>query len=241
MKLPNVVTREEWLSARKALLEKEKAFSRQRDAIAKARRGLPMVKLEKDYVFHGPNGKVALRDLFQGRTQLLAYHFMFDPAWEQGCKSCSFIADHFDGAIPHLLAREVSLVMVSRAPLDKIEAFRRRMGWHFRWLSSHETDFNYDFGVSFRPGAPRQGYNYADAPFPSSTPSGNSESGEAPGLSVFVRQGGDVFHAYSSYQRGVDILIGAYNILDMTPLGRNEEELSYGMEWVKHHDRYPPA
>jgi predicted dithiol-disulfide oxidoreductase (DUF899 family) len=239
MKLPNkVVSREQWLVARRALLDEEKTFSKQRDAIAAARRELPMVRLDKEYSFDGPSGKVALHDLFDGRAQLVVYHFMFDPAWDHGCKSCSLIADHFDGAMPHLRARDVSLVAVSRAPLAQIAAFQRRMEWRFPWLSSYESDFNYDFGVSFAPGRPNHGYNYATEPFPTSTPSGESKSGEAPGLSVFVRQDDAVLHAYSTYQRGVDILIGAYNILDLTPLGRHEEGLSYGMEWVRHHDRY---
>jgi len=234
MKHPQIVSQAEWLEARKALLAKEKAFSRERDALSAARRDLPAVKVDKPYAFRGPNGSQSLADLFAGKRQLITYHFMFDPSWTEGCKSCSLIADHVDGMLPHLAARDTSFVAISRAPLAKIAAFQKRMGWKFRWLSSAETDFNYDFGVSFRAEDKVEGkapYNFGSSSF-----SGT----EAPGLSVFLRDepSGDVVHAYSTYARGLDLLIGAYNYLDHTPLGRQEAELPYGMSWVKHHDAY---
>ncbi|MDB5215392.1 MAG: hypothetical protein JWO86_3319, partial [Myxococcaceae bacterium] len=173
-------------------------------------------------------------DLFAGKRQLIVYHFMFDPSWEEGCKSCSLLADHFDGMRPHLGARDTSFVAISRGPLPKLLAFQKRMGWTFPWVSSAETDFNYDFGVSFRPEEKIDGkvpYNYGNVKFPQS---------EAPGLSVFLRDenGGGVLHTYSSYSRGLDLLIGAYNYLDVTPLGRQEKDLPFTMTWVKHHDKY---
>jgi predicted dithiol-disulfide oxidoreductase (DUF899 family) len=228
---PKVVSRAEWLVARKALLEKEKAATRQRDALAAERRALPMVKVEKDYVFDGPGGKRSLRDLFEGKRQLIVYHFMFDPSWEEGCKSCSFLADTFNGAVLHLPARDTSFAAISRAPLTTLQAFQKRMGWTFPWVSSAENDFNYDFHVSFPPEQDMKTaeYNYGNRGFPTS---------EAPGASVFLRDGDDVFHTYSSYARGLDHMIGTYNFLDLTPLGRNEQNLSYGMEWVRHHDQY---
>jgi predicted dithiol-disulfide oxidoreductase (DUF899 family) len=232
MSLPKVVSRDEWTHARKELLAREKAFDRERDALSEARRKLPMVKVDKDYVFEGPKGKASLRDLFEGRRQLIVYHFMFDPSWEEGCKSCSYLADTFDGASVHLPARDTSFVAISRAPLAKIEAFKKRMGWRFKWVSSAGTDFNYDFHVSFEPkekAAGKGGYNYTEKTFPMS---------EAPGLSVFFLESKDVFHTYSTYARGLDRLIGTYNYLDLTPLGRHEEDLQYGMAWVRHHDKY---
>jgi len=226
------VTREAWTEARKALLAKEKAFTRERDALSAARRELPMVKVEKSYIFEEPGGKRALADLFEGKRQLVVYHFMFDPSWDEGCKSCSYVADSFGGAIAHLAARDTSFAAISRAPLAKIEAFKKRMGWKFRWLSSSGSDFNYDYNVSFRPEDVAAGtveYNYEKKPFPVS---------EAPGLSVFLREGNDIFHTYSTYGRGLDLLISTYNYLDLTPLGRQEEDLPYGMAWVRHHDKY---
>lgn len=230
--LPKIVSQEQWLTARKALLAKEKAFSAERDALSAARRELPMVELTKDYVLEGPNGSAKLRDLFGGKRQLAVYHFMFDPTWEEGCKSCSLVADHFERSRIHLAARDVELVVVSRAPLAKLTAFEKRMGWTFPWYSSGASDFNYDFGVSFREEEKQDGtvpYNYGRMKFPQS---------EAPGLSIFLRDGERVFHTYSTYSRGLDILIGAYNYLDLTPLGRHEEDLSYGMAWVRHRDKY---
>jgi predicted dithiol-disulfide oxidoreductase (DUF899 family) len=206
-----VVSRQEWLEARKAHLAKEKEFTRQRDRLSAERRALPWVKVDKTYAFEGPAGKTTLADLFDGRRQLIVYHFMFGPGWEEGCPSCSFLADHIDGAVPHLAQRDVTLLAVSRAPLRQIEAFKKRMGWRFTWVSSHGTDFT-----------PRE--------FPSE---------EAPGLSVFVTdEPGEVFHTYSAYARGLDLLVGAYNYLDLVPKGRDEDALAFTMAWVRHHDRY---
>lgn len=229
-----VVTREEWIAARKELLAKEKELTRWRDQLSAERRQLPWVKIEKDYVFDGPGGKTSLGELFAGRSQLAIYHFMFGPDWQEGCPSCSFLSDHIDGALPHLAARDVTVVMVSRAPLAKIEAFKQRMGWHFNWVSSFANDFNFDFHVSFTQAEQAQGevdYNYSRQSFPSA---------EAPGLSVFYRDpNGNIFHTYSTYARGLDPLAGTYTILDLVPKGRDEENLSFSMEWVRHHDRYP--
>lgn len=227
------VSRDEWLAARQALLTKEKEFTKQRDAISAARRELPWVKVDKDYVFDGPDGQTTLAELFDERSQLIVYHFMLGPGWEQGCPSCSFLADHFDGAVVHLAHRDATLVVVSRAPLAEIETFQKRMGWRFKWVSSHGSDFNGDYHVSFTEDEMAKGdvvYNYRKTTFPSE---------EAPGVSVFARnQAGDVFHTYSSYGRGLDILLGTYNFLDMVPKGRDEAELPYTMSWVRHHDLY---
>jgi predicted dithiol-disulfide oxidoreductase (DUF899 family) len=228
-----VVSQAEWLAARKELLAKEKSFSRQRDALSAERRKLPWVRVEKEYAFDAPSGKQSLADLFSGRSQLIVYHFMCGPAWEEGCPSCSFLADHFDGAAVHLAHRDVTFTAISRAPLPQIEAFRRRMGWRFPWASSHGSDFNYDYQASFRKDGQESGkvyYNYRDTHFP---------SGEGPGASVFYKDGaGNVFHTYSCYSRGLDILIGTYNFLDLVPKGRDETGLAYSMAWVRHHDRY---
>ena len=228
-----IVSQEEWLAARIAYLEKEKEFSKARDALSEARRALPWVKIEKPYTFEGPDGKETLADLFGGHSQLIVYHFMFGPDWEQGCPSCSLLADHFDGAAMHLAQRDVALVAVSRAPLARIEEFKSRMGWKFKWVPSHGSDFNADFHVSFTPDEMSKGevyYNYRMTEFPSD---------EAPGASVFFKdENGDVFHTYSAYARGLDILIGAYNFLDLVPKGRDEEALPFTMAWVRHHDRY---
>ena len=230
-----VVSQSEWLAARKALLAKEKEFSKARDQLSAARRDLPWVKVEKNYVFDGPNGKETLAELFGGRSQLIVYHFMLGPGWTNGCPSCSFLADHFDGAAIHLAQRDVTLVVVSRAPLAEIEAYKKRMGWKFKWVSSYGTDFNHDFHVSFTPEEKARGkveYNYTMTEFPSE---------EAPGLSAFIKDGGGVFHTYSSYARGLDILIGAYNFLDFAPKGRDEAGLPWGMAWVRRHDEYEGA
>lgn len=237
MNVPKIVSQAEWLTARKALLAKEKAFTHERDALSAARRDLPAVKVEKPYAFQGPDGTQTLADLFAGKRQLVTYHFMFDPSWSEGCKSCSLIADHVGGMLPHLAARDTSFAAISRAPLPKLLAFQKRMGWTFPWFSSAETDFNYDFRVSFRPADSADGkanYNFGTAKFSQS---------EAPGLSVFLREEGTrgVLHTYSTYGRGLDLLIGAYNYLDLTPLGRQEKDLPYGMAWVKHHDKYASA
>jgi predicted dithiol-disulfide oxidoreductase (DUF899 family) len=230
-----VVSRDEWLAARKALLAKEKEFSKARDQLSAARRALPWVKVEKSYVFDGPAGKETLADLFGGKSQLLVYHFMLGPGWAQGCPSCSFLADHFDGAAIHLAQRDVTLVVVSRAPLAEIKAYKKRMGWRFKWVSSFGSDFNRDYHVSFSKDevAGEVEYNYAMGKFPSE---------EAPGISAFIKdKAGGVFHTYSSYARGLDILLGTYNFLDMAPKGRDEDNLPWTMAWVRRHDEYEGA
>jgi predicted dithiol-disulfide oxidoreductase (DUF899 family) len=228
-----VVSPAKWLAARKELLKKEKELTRLRDEISRQRRELPWEKVEKKYVFEGPKGKKTLAQLFDGRSQLMIYHFMFGPGWKEGCPSCSFIADHFDGMRVHLAARDITLAAVSRATLPEIEAFKKRMGWGFKWVSSNGSDFNFDYQVSAPEGKKADEkvlYNYEMQVFPSE---------ERPGLSVFYADGsGDVFHTYSTYARGLDILLGAYNFIDMTPKGRNEEGLKHGMAWVRHHDKY---
>ncbi len=228
-----IVSSEEWLAARKELLKKEKQFTRLRDKLSAQRRELPWVKVEKPYIFDGPEGKETLADLFEGKRQLIVYHFMFGPGWEEGCKSCSFVADHFDGMTVHLNARDVSMVVVSRAPLTELQAFKKRMGWRFKWVSSYGNDFNYDYHVSFAKNELKNGkvyYNYELQEFPSE---------EAPGISVFCRnENGEVFHTYSTYTRGLDMLMGTYNYLDLVPKGRDEDALAFTMAWVRHHDRY---
>lgn len=228
-----VVSNEEWLEARKAFLAKEKEFTRQRDDISRLRRELPWERVEKQYVFDGPKGKESLADLFDGRSQLIVYHFMFGPEWSEGCPSCSFLCDHIDGAIAHLNARDVTLLVVSRAPLPKIEAFKKRMGWRFKWVSSFANEFNFDHHVSFTKEEIAKGkvyYNYELTEF---------GADEAPGISVFYKDAsGEIFHTYSAYARGGDILIGTYNYLDVVPKGRDEDSLSFTMAWVRHHDRY---
>jgi predicted dithiol-disulfide oxidoreductase (DUF899 family) len=229
-----VVSRDQWIAERKALLAREKELTRLRDQVARERRALPWVRIEKSYVFDTPEGSRKLADLFDGRRQLLVQHFMFGPGWEQGCPSCSFMADHSDGMDVHLAHRDVTLVAVSRAPLAEIERFRRRMGWRFKWVSSHGSDFNRDFGVSFTPEERAKGevdYNYAMQPF---------ESEELPGIGVFHKDdAGEVFHTYSTYRRGVEAMMGTYSLLDLTPKGRDERDGP--MAWVRHHDRYAPA
>ena len=233
MKQVKAVSPAEWVAARKELLKKEKEFTRLRDELSRARRELPWEKVEKKYVFEGPKGKEALAELFEGRSQLIVYHFMLGPGWKEGCPSCSFIADHFDGMRVHLAARDITLLVVSRAPLAEIEAFKKRMGWGFKWVSSNGTDFNMDYQVSREPGKAADEkvlYNYEMQAFPSE---------ERPGLSVFYKDAaGEVFHTYSTYARGLDILLGAYNFIDLTPKGRNEEGLKNTMAWVRHHDKY---
>jgi predicted dithiol-disulfide oxidoreductase (DUF899 family) len=231
-----IVSHDQWVAARKAYLAEEKAFSRARDALAKKRRELPWEKVEKKYIFDTSNGKETLADLFGGKSQLIVYHFMLGPDWEAGCPSCSLLADHFDGSITHLAQRDISFVVVSRAPLPQIEKFKTRMGWHFKWASSFGGDFNHDYQVSASAEEKASGqvmYNYEMTTFPSE---------ERPGASVFYKnEAGEVFHTYSTYGRGLDILIGAYNFLDLAPKGRDEEGLTYGMAWVRHHDRYEGA
>lgn len=227
-----VVSSKEWITSRKELLRKEKEFTRLRDELSRQRRELPWEKVEKEYVFDGPNGKVTLADLFGGKGQLIIYHFMFGPGWEAGCPSCSYLADHFDGSLVHLANRDVTLAVISRAPMAQIDAFKKRMGWQFRWLSSFANDFNCDYHVSFTKEETKGkvSYNYEMTEFPSE---------EAPGASVFYKNdAGEIFHTYSTYARGLDILVGAYNFLDLAPKGRDEDSLAFTMSWVRHHDRY---
>ena len=232
MKRSRIVSRDEWLVARKDLLTREKELTRLRDEVSRHRRELPWVKIDKEYVFDGPDGRETLADLFGGRSQLVVYHFMLGPGWKEGCKSCSYLADHFDGANWHLPHRDVTFVVVSRAPLSEIEPFKKRMGWRFKWVSSHGNDFNFDYHVSATEDEQAKGkvyYNYKTSEL---------MSDELPGLSVFYKdENGDVFHTYSTYARGLDILVGAYNFLDVVPKGRDEDPDST-MNWVRHHDRY---
>jgi predicted dithiol-disulfide oxidoreductase (DUF899 family) len=242
--LPEVVSRDEWLAARKALLAKEKALTRQRDAVNAERRRLPMVRIDKPYFFDGPAGKASLLDLFARRRQLVVYHFMFDPGWDEGCPSCSLVADNF-GHLAHLHARRTSLAVVSRAPRARFEPYQRRMGWTFPWYSSFGSDFNYDFHVTHDEAVAPVEYNYLrkDALLAKGEPW--FTAGESHGLSVFLRDGRSVFHTYSSSARGCDLLVGTFNYLDLTPLGRQEDwEEPLGrsdgpfMHWVRRHDRY---
>ena len=224
----SVVGHDEWLEARKQLLAREKEFTRARDELTRQRQALPWEPVENDYVFDGPNGNEALADLFDGRSQLIVYHFMFAPEDDVGCKSCSFWADNFNPNVIHLNARDVSFAAVSRAPLDKLEAYRERMGWNFHWVSSGATDFNFDYGVSFKP--EQQGddvYNYGTlAP----------RIADREGLSIFAREDGSIFHTYSAYARGIDLVNTAYNYLDLVPRGRDEGD--QGQAWVRRHDEY---
>ena len=237
MNRPRIVSRDEWLAARKRLLVKEKELTRSRDRLSAERRGLPWVKVEKEYVFDTPDGRKTLAELFDGRSQLIVQHFMFGPDWDEGCVGCSFAADHVDAAYVHLRHHDVTCVAVSRAPLAKLEAYRKRMGWRFGWASSHGSDFNYDYHVSFTEDDLAKGevyYNYemTDEGFD-----------ELPGASVFCKDAnGDVFHTYSSYGRGGEEVLGAYMLLDLTPNGRNETGPNYNlMDWVRRHDEYEDA
>ncbi len=237
MEQHKVVSHDEWIAARKAYLAEEKAFTRARDALARKRRELPWEKVQKKYVFDTPQGKQSLADLFGGKSQLIIYHFMFGPGWDAGCPSCSYLADHFDGAVIHLAQRDVSFVVVSRAPLAEIETFKRRMGWRFKWVSSYGGDFNSDYQVSFTPEEKKGGKVFYNYEFIESFP-----SEERPGASVFYKNAtGEVFHTYSTYGRGLDILIGTYHFLDLAPKGRDEDGLAWSMAWVRHHDRYQGA
>lgn len=230
------VTRDRWIADRKALLAREKELTQLQDRIAAERRALPWVKLDTDYVFDTADGPRALSELFQGKRQLLVQHFMFGPGWAQGCKSCSFMADHLDGAAMHLAHRDIALLVVSRAPLADLLAFKARMGWQFAWASSNGNDFNRDFHVSFAPEDRIDGevfYNFHMTPFPQT---------EAPGISVFYKDdAGTVFHTYSTFGRGVEVMMGTYPLVDLTPQGRDEAGLEYTMAWVRHHDRYEDA
>jgi predicted dithiol-disulfide oxidoreductase (DUF899 family) len=231
-----IVSQQEWIEARKALLAREKEFTRARDRLSEERRALPWVKVEKPYLFDSAEGSKTLADLFRGRPQLVVQHFMFAPEWNEGCKSCSFWADGYERMIPHLAARDTTFVAISRAPLAKLEAFKKRMGWTFDWVSSAPSDFNFDYAVSFTPDQVKSGakvYNFGTAGF---------GTGEAPGVSVFYRdQTGDIFHTYSCFARGLDMMNAAYHYLDLTPLGRHEEGLPYPMDWVRLRDQYAPA
>ena len=229
-----VVSQDEWLTARKALLLKEKEATRLRDELNAARLALPWVRVEKEYTFETPAGKQTLADLFQGRSQLLVYHFMLGPGWKAGCPGCSFVSDHFDGALPHLEHHDVTLVAVSRAPLAEIQAYKTRMGWGFPWVSAFENDFNYDYHVSFTKDELATGqlfYNFTKLPVPP-----NSTNTEMFGVSAFYKdESGEIFHTYSSYSRGVEEWIGALMILDRAPKGRNERKT---MDFVRRHDEY---
>jgi len=230
-----IVSRDQWVAARKALLAKEKELTAARDRLSAERRALPWVKVEKPYIFDMPGGRRSLAELFAGKSQLLVYHFMLGPDWEEGCPSCSYLADHFDGAVIHLAQRDVAFVVVSRAPLSQIETFKQRMGWRFNWVSSFGSDFNFDYHVSLPADQVNSevDYNYEKQVV---------GSDEMPGASAFFKaDNGDVFHTYSAYARGLDILVGTYNWLDLAPKGRNEEDLPWTMAWVRHHDRYANA
>ena len=233
MNPPKVVSREAWLEARKRLLAREREFTHLRDALSQERRELPWVRVEKPYVFQGPQGEETLSQLFAGRSQLVVYHFMFAPEWDAGCKSCSFWADSFNGITAHLEQRDVSFVAISRAPLAKLQAYERRMGWSFKWLSSFGSDFNFDFGVSFKPedlAQQRATYNYGPL---------KHFITDMQGISTFTRDSdGALFHAYSCYARGIDMMNTAYQYLDLVPKGRDEQGLPYSMGWVKRRDEY---
>jgi predicted dithiol-disulfide oxidoreductase (DUF899 family) len=232
----SLVSREEWIEARKALLAKEKEWTRLRDALSEERRALPWVRVDKEYLFDGAEGRQPLADLFAGRSQLVVKHFMFGPGWQDPCVGCSFESDHIDGVVVHLEHHDVSYVTVSRAPYPEIAAVHKRMGWRFRWVSSYGSDFNYDFNVSFTPeqiASGRTTYNYRESPV---------SMEELSGRSVFCKDDtGKIFHTYSSFARGGEINLGAYGILDITPKGRNETGRGNLGDWVRLHDRYDAA
>lgn len=232
MEQQKIVSHEEWLAAQRAHLAEEKAFTRARDALVKKRLALPWVKVDKAYSFDTSDGRKTLADLFAGRSQLIVYHFMLGPDWEEGCPGCSFLSDHIDGALVHLAHRDVTYVAVSRAPLDKIDAYRKRMGWQFPWVSSDGSDFNYDFNVSFTAQQEAEGkvdYNFETQDY---------MSDELPGMSVFYRnEQGEIFRTFSAYGRGGEPLIGTYTLLDFVPKGRDEDENKM-MGWMRRHDRY---
>jgi predicted dithiol-disulfide oxidoreductase (DUF899 family) len=228
-----VVSGDEWLQARKDLLAKEKEFTRLRDQLSQARREMPWEKVDKAYVFEGQSGKETLADLFEGKSQLIVYHFMYGPDWEEGCPSCSFWADNFNGIDVHLKHRDIAMIAVSRAPLETLDAYKNRMGWTFKWVSSLGTDFNFDFNVSFTPEEMEKAemnYNYERRKFPSE---------EGPGISVFYKnERGEIFHTYSCFSRGLDMLNGAYHYMDLAPKGRDEDDLPYSMAWLSRRDQY---
>ena len=227
-----IVSREEWVKARKELLKKEKEFTRLRDRLSQQRRDLPWAKVEKEYIFDSPKGKETLADLFEERSQLVVYHFMFAPDWDEGCPHCSFWADNFNGIGVHLNHRDVTMVAISRAPLAKLEAFKKRMGWSFKWVSSGNSDFNYDYHVSFTSEDLKKEVYYNYDRF-------KTDMSDREGASVFYRdEHGNVFHTYSSYSRGIDMLNTAYHYLDLVPKGRDEAELEFTQAWVRRHDEY---
>lgn len=227
-----VVPREKWIAARKELLKREKELGRLRDGLNEQRRALPWVKVDKNYVFEGPEGPLTLADLFDGRSQLIVYHFMFGPGAEEGCPGCSFLCDHVDSARQHFEHRDVSFAAISRAPLAEFSGFKKRMGWRFKWVSSAGSDFNYDYHVSFTEEQVAKGeafYNYEK----------ETETGESHGTSVFyMNESGEIFHTYSCYARGGEEMIGTFMFMDLAPLGRNEEGV---MNWIRHHDKYESA
>jgi predicted dithiol-disulfide oxidoreductase (DUF899 family) len=230
-----VVSKEEWIEARKAHMAHEKEFTKARDALSEERRRLPWLKVDKTYTFESPNGKVTLADLFKGKSQLVVQHVMFAPDWDEACKSCSFWADGFERMVPHLAARDTTMMAISLAPIAKLEAFKKRMGWTFDWVSSGNNDFNYDYAVSFtreQIDAGQAKYNYGTT---------RLYGPELPGISVFYRdEAGNIFHTYSCYARGLDMMNAAYHYLDLTPLGRHEEDLPASMAWLRLRDRYEP-
>jgi predicted dithiol-disulfide oxidoreductase (DUF899 family) len=228
-----IVSKDEWLAARSALLKKEKEFTVLRDKLGQQQRDMPWVSVDKEYLFVGPNGKQTLSDLFDGRTQLIVYHFMYDPNWDAGCPSCSFWADNFNGIVVHLNQRDVTMIAVSRAPYSKIEEYKKRMGWNFKWVSSYDNDFNFDYHVSFTPeelSKKKAFYNYNLQ---------DTHSPEREGVSVFYKDtAGHVFHTYSAYARGIDVLNVAYHYLDLVPKGRDEDGHEFAQFWVRRHDEY---
>ncbi len=228
-----VVSKDEWIEARKVLLKKEKEFTKLRDQLSQQRRDLPWVAVDKEYVFDGPNGKETLSDLFDGRSQLIIYHFMYDPNWDVGCPSCSFWADNFNNITVHLNQRDVTLIAISKAPYSKIAAYKKRMSWDFKWVSSFDIDFNFDYHVSFTQeelAKKKAFYNFI---------SQDPRISEREGISVFYKDPSDkIFHTYSAYERGIDILNNTYNYLDLVPKGRDEDGYDFPMAWVRRHDEY---
>jgi predicted dithiol-disulfide oxidoreductase (DUF899 family) len=228
-----IVSKNEWIAARKVLLKKEKEFTALRDQLSQQRRDLPWVAVDKEYLFEGPNGKETLSDLFDGRSQLIVYHFMYDPNWDVGCPSCSFRNDNFNDIVVHLNQRDVTMIAVSRAPYNKIDAYKKRLGWDFKWVSSYDTDFNFDYHVSFTKEELEKKeafYNFTiQDPYVS----------EQLGVSIFYKnQSNHIFHTYSTYARGLDILNTAYNYLDLVPKGRDETGYDFPMTWIRRHDEY---
>ncbi len=233
MQPENIVSKDEWLEARKILLQEEKDFTRLRDQLSRKRRQLPWLKVDTDYIFEDLNGKLSLGDLFEDKSQLIIYHFMYGPDWEEGCPRCSFWADNFNGIYIHLRHRDANMVVVSRAGLAQLQTYRKRMGWDFKWVSSLGNNFNYDYHVSFTAAEIEKAemfYNFKIGNFPAD---------EAPGISVFYRSPeGEVFHTYSCYARGLDMLNGAYHYLDLLPKGRDEDDLDFTMAWLRRRDQY---